>query len=55
MGVFLHRFSVAMLSVVQKCLDKKCNSSGVGWYGSWCSFSWEEQDEETVELGVFVP
>lgn len=55
MGVFLHLFSVAMLSVVQKCFDKKCSSSGVGWYGNWCSFSWEEQDEETVELGVFVP
>lgn len=45
MGVFLHRFSVAMLSVVQKCLDKKCSSSGVGWYGNWCNFSWEEQDD----------
>ena len=30
MGVFLHLFSVVMLSVVQKCFDKKCNSSGVG-------------------------
>lgn len=44
-GVFLHLFSVAMLSVVQKCFDKKCNSSGVGWYGNWCNFSWEEQDD----------
>lgn len=34
MGVFLHLFSVAMLSVVQKCFERKCNSSGVGWYGN---------------------
>lgn len=41
----LHLLSLAMLSVAQKCLDKKCSSSGVGWYGNWCSFSWEEQDD----------
>lgn len=44
-AVVLHLLSLAMLSVVQKCLDKKCSSSGVGWYGNWCSFSWDEQDD----------
>lgn len=48
MVVALRHSSPEMLSV-QKCLERKCSSSGVGWKGSWCSFS------ETVELGVLVP
>lgn len=44
MGVVLRRSSTAMLSV-QKCLERKCSSSGVGWKGSWCSFSCDEQDD----------
>lgn len=54
MAVALRHSSPEMLSV-QKCLERKCSSSGVGWKGSWCSFSCDEQDEETVELGVLVP
>lgn len=54
MGVARRRSSPEMLSV-QKCLDRKWSSSGVGWKGSWWSFSCDEQDEETVELGVLVP
>lgn len=46
--------SSVMLSEL-KCLVRKCSSSAVGWKGSWCSFSWDEQDDETVELGVLVP
>lgn len=46
--------SSVMLSEL-KCLVRKCSSSGVGWKGSWCSFSWDEQEDETVELGVLVP
>lgn len=42
-----------MLSVLPKCLDRKCNSSMVGWKGSWCRRSWDELDD--VELGVLVP
>lgn len=46
--------SSVMLSEL-KCLVRKCSSSAVGWKGSWCSFSWDEHDDETVELGVLVP
>lgn len=42
-----------MLSVLPKCLDRKCSSSMVGWKGSWCRRSWDELDD--VELGVLVP
>lgn len=27
----------------------------MGWYGSWCRRSWEDEEEETVELGGLVP
>lgn len=36
--------SSVMLSEL-KCLVRKCSSSGVGWKGSWCSFSWDEQED----------
>lgn len=42
-----------MLSVLPKCLDRKCSSSIVGWKGNWCRRSWDELDD--VELGVLVP
>lgn len=45
--------SSVMLSVLPKCLDKKCSSSMVGWKGSWWRRSWEELED--VELGVLVP
>lgn len=44
MAVALQHSSLEMLSV-QKCLERKCSSSGVGWKGSWCSFSCDEQDD----------
>lgn len=53
--VVARRHSSPEMLSVQKCLERKCSSSGVGWKGSWCSFSCDEQDEETVELGVLVP
>lgn len=37
--------SSVMLSVLPKCLDRKCNSSIVGWKGSWCSLSWDELED----------
>lgn len=37
--------SSVTLSVLRKCLERKCSSSGVGWYGSWCSRSWEDEDD----------
>ena len=43
-AVALRHSSPVMLSV-QKCLERKCSSSGVGWKGSWCSFSCDEQDD----------
>lgn len=47
--------SSVMLSELRKCLNRKWSSSCVGWYGSWCKRSWEEDEEETVELGGLVP
>jgi len=44
MAAALRHSSPEMLSV-QKCLERKCSSSGVGWKGSWCSFSCDEQDD----------
>ncbi|TNN61241.1 hypothetical protein EYF80_028536 [Liparis tanakae] len=44
MAVARRHSSPEMLSV-QKCLERKCSSSGVGWKGSWCSFSCDEQDD----------
>lgn len=37
--------SSVMLSVLPKCLDRKCSSSMVGWKGSWCRRSWDELDD----------
>lgn len=37
--------SSVTLSVLRKCLERKCSSSGVGWYGSWCRRSWEDEDD----------
>lgn len=37
--------SSVMLSELLKCLNRKWSSSCVGWYGSWCSRSWEEEDD----------
>ena len=36
--------SSATLSVLRKCLNRKCRSSCVGWDGRWCSSSWDEDD-----------
>lgn len=44
MAAALQHSSLEILSV-QKCLERKCSSSGVGWKGSWCSFSCDEQDD----------
>ncbi len=37
--------SSVMLSVLPKCLDRKCSSSSVGWNGNWCSRSWDELED----------
>ncbi|TNN83602.1 hypothetical protein EYF80_006120 [Liparis tanakae] len=37
--------SSVMLSVLPKCLDRKCSSSMVGWKGSWWRRSWDELDD----------
>jgi hypothetical protein len=42
--------SSVMLSEL-KCLVRKCSSSTVGWKGSWCSFSWDEQDDCEKQRG----
>ena len=42
--------SSVMLSEL-KCLVRKCSSSAVGWKGSWCSFSWDEQDDCEKQRG----
>lgn len=51
--------SSVMLSVLPKCLDRKCSSSMVGWKGSWCRRSWEElddcRDKEGTRLNVEQP
>lgn len=52
MAVALQHSSLEILSV-QKCLERKCSSSGVGWKGSWCSFSCDEQDDWKWNTYIF--